>query len=437
MSGLITYKQIIENLNKNQVVLSELFSGNALDNLAASNTESNALQSEVEFILKSLNFQRLVCLKVLRDTKIIDHLKDASFGEYEASFMQYFIEYCKALQVIRENGTGGYTLSEVYNKPQYFELDKLVYDIETNNILLGAPIEDEVVTSFGFIYILIQINNGRKISSEICELFGVTDEWISKIKETGLNYLVLLAEYLYEIRLMNMKSKFNFSKSEEFFTLLGKISFEQFTKMQFQFLINELNRAEMPIKSVMDVGCGYGNYIDALCQIDSIDSIIGIERQNSIYVSSLLKYASNPVVQIFNEDARFFDIRTKVDLVMFNYMLFYLPYDDKVKLFKNICNYLTPNGYILVTQYYPNVHDIQKSLAHLKNDFDIETQIGMQLGNIMQHGELLLNESLLEFNQVETWETFLKLCDEVGLKITYLEKAERYYYSYFVVLQKN
>ena len=217
---------------------------------------------------------------------------------------------------------------------------------------------------------------------------------------------------------------------------MGRKAFRQFTEQPFRNTIEELHHTS-PIKSVLDVGCGYGDQIAVLLELDAFDPIFGLERQDTIAEMTKERFASDAKVAIQNVNVLSDEIPSSVDLVTLNYVSFYFDLSEKRALFRKLANALSEKGVVLVCQYFPNIEPIQIALCKRRGDFTFQKRIEMYFGNKALYGEVLLNEALTPFKMAERWETLLGVASEAGLSLRQLTNADPFYYSLFLVFERS
>ncbi|EEL50184.1 hypothetical protein [Bacillus cereus] len=105
-------------------------------------------------------------------------------------------------------------------------------------------------------------------------------------------YIKEVLTYLQEINELDFFKQISPSFSEDFYTDLGELAFNIYTKENYAAFISQKQ-----FKSLLDIGCGNGNFIDV--HLRSVDKkIVGVERQKkclrnyklNIKISQMLLY---------------------------------------------------------------------------------------------------------------------------------------------------
>ncbi len=394
---------------------------------------------ELTVYLKIIDFIRVIAFSIAKNTNIINDLKSwkniKELSGYDYGILRAFVELgCKA-GILDEKDSlikiNEEILSEEYVTGQY-----IIKNIKQKNLSWLSSKHRREISNFTFIYLLICIRNEEKVDSDILAQFGISDRWINIVNKNSYNYELILCEYVLELLNVNLVGKIKFSKGEEFYTSLGRSAFELFTREYFKKTLDCMNLIG-EIKIFLDIGCGYGDYIEIVSKMDTIEKITGVERQTEVYniVKERFKHYKN--IEIINENVFNIELDEKIDLILLNYVLFYFSDADKLELFKKLNKILNDKGHIMICQYYPKTEEIKRNLAIVNKDFDFDKRIGMYLGNIILYSEVLLNETLDDFKQSERWEAFCEIIDKADLEIGYITNAERFYYSYFIMLKKK
>ncbi len=251
-------------------------------------------------------------------------------------------------------------------------------------------------------------------------------------KSTDIVYIFIFVQYILELENMSFSKKILPRCSEDFYTDLGKLAFELYTKEKYKNLV--LNNS---VNKVLDIGCGHGSYIDLILSINKDVNVIGIERQDFIFHKIQKKYHSLSNVTILKEDITKTMFDEKFDWVTMGYMLFYLSYEEKLALFKNLWSILDSEGKIVVCQYYPEFEKKQKLISIHNKDWNFVNRYKFDIGNSLIYAEVLLNRVIKDFKSVEYWSEFLEILNLSNLKVSEIVPADSMYYSYFILITKK
>lgn len=241
-------------------------------------------------------------------------------------------------------------------------------------------------------------------------------------------YIKEVLIYLKEINKMDIKQQISPSFSEDFYTDLGELAFNIYTKDNYKKFIE--NRS---FKKILDIGCGNGNYIDIYKGIIGTQ-IVGVERQTKVYEKLTQKYKDNSNVTIHNKDIIDIHFDGKFDMINMSYMLFYLTYEEKISLFTKLKEILHEEGSIIVCQYYPDFNIHQELIARHYKNWDLISRFKYDICNSILQAEVLLNNMLIDFAQAEEWDSFLEILNFCGFKVDEISPADDTYYSYFITI---
>lgn len=242
-------------------------------------------------------------------------------------------------------------------------------------------------------------------------------------------YIKEVLTYVQEINNMNFFQQVSPSFSEDFYTDLGELAFNLYTKDNYKKYI--LGKS---FKSILDIGCGNGNYIDIHLDSDE-KSIVGVERQTKVYEKLKQKYKDKANIIIHNEDIKDLTFDRKFDMINMSYMLFYLTANEQLSLFNKLKEILHETGSIIVCQYYPGFEIYQEILARHNKKWDLISRYKYDICNSILQAEVVLNNMLIDFAKAEEWKPFLKLLDLSGFEVDEITPADDTYYSYFITIK--
>jgi SAM-dependent methyltransferase len=138
-------------------------------------------------------------------------------------------------------------------------------------------------------------------------------------------------------------------------------SYEQGKMMQQFVLVNDRTYTR-----VLDVGCGAGDFTSLLAKIST--DVIALERSNGAIRQARTNLQSSPNVHLVSENIRSYELpASHFDLIILGEVLYYLCYvsgdrrlgnqsglDSLEPLIQKLRESLTPNGRILMTNYFGN-----------------------------------------------------------------------------------
>lgn len=264
----------------------------------------------------------------------------------------------------------------------------------------------------------------------------IDSAWNKLLTDKALDYEVRLAETLGRLKELVIPHKIVSPFDEKYYTESGRNAFKNFTRHRFLEVVSQLPRQP---KYVLDIGCGYGNYIDAIKQYDPTIDITGIELQEDVVkeLQGAYDLTNDHKLHIFNTNIFDFKSQKSFDLVLLNYVLFYFNDQDKKRLLTKVSGMLNERGSILVCQYFPGIEAMKKEIAQHQKEYTISKQIEMYYGNKILYANTLWNDCADTFEQAERWDEFIELLRDCGLKIRSLTHADRFYYSLFIDIVKE
>lgn len=252
------------------------------------------------------------------------------------------------------------------------------------------------------------------------------------LNDDRFTYVKEIIKYLLELKSIKLTQKITPSFSENFYTDLGELAFDLYTKKSYLNILKQLS-----CQTILDIGCGNGNYLSLFSEIFPNAWIIGVERQTGICEKLEKKYSAQKNIQIVNEDITHLNLNQTLDLVNISYMLFYLDQASQVHLFRQLHQLLDENGYIIVCQYYPHFESEQEIISRYRKDWTRVNRFKYAVANDILYAEVLLNDSIHHFHQAERFVDFKALLSQEGFLIDQIVPADDTYYSYFLMIKKG
>ncbi|WP_096201088.1 class I SAM-dependent methyltransferase [Bacillus sp. FJAT-45350] len=103
------------------------------------------------------------------------------------------------------------------------------------------------------------------------------------------------------------------------------------------------------ITSVMDLGCGYGGYLQRLYRKSPNMDLIGIEADAHV-AEKAKERLSNCNVEVLKGDIRDMEVEEyQVELVLVNNLIYYFSLSDRHLLFEKMAQVIDESGYVIVT----------------------------------------------------------------------------------------
>lgn len=245
-------------------------------------------------------------------------------------------------------------------------------------------------------------------------------------------YLRSLIQYLLVLEKIDLVKQIDSPLASSFYSDLGEQAFELFNKKNFEQVVNTIDG-----HSVLDIGCGNGNFIDYFLNRNTAFSITGIEMQKDLAVLLQKKYLNFRNVKIYFENILDLNIGDKFDIINMSYMLFYLSFTKQIELFSNLRENLSRNGRIIVCQYFGNIEEIQIEIIKNRSRWNNIDQYKFSISQNVLYAELLLNASLGIFDTLPRYDKFLELLDITGFEIEEIFPADDNYYSFYFSIKSK
>ncbi|NVO11641.1 MAG: class I SAM-dependent methyltransferase [Bacteroidales bacterium] len=264
----------------------------------------------------------------------------------------------------------------------------------------------------------------------------IGNAWKKMIREKKLDYEIRLCETLINLEKFEVGKKIKSPFSESYYTGSGENAFNNYTKQEFINYVTLIGETTA-LKNVLDIGCGFGNYIDALTVNNPAISVTGIELNPEVAASTKQKFKDNGRVTIVNNSIFNYQSNDKFDLILLNYVLFYFTHDEKVRLFKHLNSMLSEGGRILVCQYYSGIENMKVSLSSILGDTSLSKKIEIYYANKISYANTLWNNTVDVFKEAERFDKFCDILSSKGFSIYRICPADRFYYSFFIEITRQ
>jgi len=262
------------------------------------------------------------------------------------------------------------------------------------------------------------------------------DRWKQLITNKQLDYEIRLTETLKQLEKLRLPEKIKSPFDDCYYTESGRNAFKNFTEKRFHACLDFIGK-QHPVKSVLDVGCGYGNYIEAVHDWSATTKVTGIEMQQKVIAETQKRFDGNASIELINDNIFNFSSDTKFDLILLNYVLFYFSTADKHRLFAKFSELLSPGGSVLICQYYAGIEPLKKQLLREQEENSASKRTGMYFGNKILYANALWNDASDAFVQAEIWDEFEAVLSEQGFEINNITHADPFYYSLFIEIKKH
>jgi SAM-dependent methyltransferase len=349
-----------------------------------------------------LDFLRVICLKIISNNQ----------------------KQCKKLMVLGSDfahlllqlNMATVTENKVILHPKYCEANQF------------RPLKKQLCRYQSIVQIIAYYKNDSQAS--------IGNAWKKMIREKKLDYEIRLCETLINLEKFETDKKIKSPFSESYYTGSGENAFNNYTKQKFVNYVTLIGETTA-LKNVLDIGCGFGNYIDALVVNSPAISLTGIELNPEVAASTKQKFKDNARITILNSSIFDYQSNNKFDLILLNYVLFYFTYDEKVRLFKHLNSMLSEGGRILVCQYYSGIEIMKVSLSSILGDTSLSKKIEIYYANKISYANTLWNNTVDVFKEAERFDKFSDILSNTGFSIYRICPADRFYYSFFIEIVRQ
>lgn len=295
----------------------------------------------------------------------------------------------------------------------------------------ASSIEDRggMLCNYAFVFDLIQLYRNTDYHPQALK---EAKAWKRLLDNGALDYEVRLAETLFQLTKWKVGSKIPSPFDEAYYSESGRNAFENFTRHRFIEILDEIPVEERKNLRVLDVGCGYGNYIEAIQDWQNGVTVHGFELQEDLFEKGEKRFENHKNVRLFNQSILDYETEEKYDVVLLNYVLFYFSKEEKEQLFNRLKTMLSENGRILICQYYSGIEHMKYELASRQNELTVSRKIEMFYGNKILYANTLWNQVASTFSEAEHWPDFVETLSSSGLQVSRITNADRFYYSLFV-----
>lgn len=251
--------------------------------------------------------------------------------------------------------------------------------------------------------------------------------------KTRLNkYLLSLIEYLLVLEGIKLDKQIEPALSDSFYSDLGSQAFELFNKKNFSKVVREIKPS-----SVLDIGCGNGNFIDYFIKQDGITTITGIELQSDLAKSLKVKYQNQKNINVYSENILKLTFKEEFDFINISYMLFYLSYQEQISLFSKLANNLSDKGRIVICQYFGNIEDLQIEVSKKYKKWKFIDRYKFSISQNVLYSELLLNSSIKSFDTLPQYDKFINVLNITGFEIKEVYPADDNFYSFYFIVGRK
>jgi SAM-dependent methyltransferase len=404
---------------------------------------------ELTLVGKLVSALRVIALELLQTTGLRERLATApiavaELSGYDPRLRDTFVDLAVDLDVVEREGDR-IKLAAAYAQPFDLGAAALLEAVWSADPARWQAAQKQIaahpnkasLADFVFIALLIEVKQTKQLDERKFDTFQISSHWGRRVKSEDYGAeMVDMFEYMLELLRVDLKQKFKFSKPESFFSELARRAFQRMMRDYFVRAGEEIV-AQHGVKRILDVGCGYGDYVDACRDLPGVQQVIGVERQPDVAAACAARFADAPNVSILNVDVADASLQGSFDLVVLSFVLFYFPEPKKLALLKRLRELLGDGGVLLLCQYFPNIEGLQEQIAVKQRDFSLKRKMGMYFMTKILHAEALLNDTLTDFHAAERWESFVETLGQAGFKLEAVTNADELYYSFFFVATKD
>ena len=412
--------------HQNQISNLETLSRRASFFVRASKYTKSTNALKVQYFKRILNFIRLISLYIICKNDFKRSLDDKN--NHELRIVKSFIDLLYNFNILNLNGEA--VIDKKYDRILTSK-KQVVIDLVEKDKLPKNLIKHKMFLDFLFVKDLIK--KYRDPNYEFIYVKKNKDSWENMIEEGKLDYEIRLAETLYELSRLEIPNKIKAPFDEDYYTESGRNAFKNFTQYKFIHVFTKIVEKREQV-NVLDIGCGYGNYIDVLSVNYPMFQISGIETQKNVYEEVSEKFKQTKNVDIIHGDFFKYEFQKKFDIVLLNYVLFYFNAKEKSDLLARVKEILSEDGSIIVCQYFSNIEHLKKDLALKQSELSPFKEIEMFYSNKILYANTLWNDSADTFSESVKWDEFVDIVAENNLKIKRITNADSFYYSLFIEL---
>lgn len=398
--------------------------------------KANDIAYKLEFYERMLNFIRVVGLKALSQNLHIKLNRNDALGKLPVNFedriSSSFIDFLFQFEII-VHGEEGLAVNEEYrNLLEEHRINKLTERFELPR--LNGFSSKEISAIHDFLFVIDLVKKYNTADYKFQQVNKHQHIWESLIISKKLDYEIRLCETLFNLINLKIPEKIESPFDEDYYTESGQNAFKNYTQYSFPRYLREITHGRDSLH-ILDLGCGYGNYMEVISKNFPDSRVTGIEKNAKVYKATKKKFEKIRQIKIINKDFFDFKLTENVDVVLLNYVLFYFNADGKRKVIEKARNILNSNGSIVLCQYFSGIEDLKEELAKMQGESSVAKKIEMYYSNKILYANTLWNDAVDTFSEAVNWDEFKTMLDELNLEIVSMTNADRFYYSLFVELK--
>lgn len=388
----------------------------------------NTVAYKLDFFERMLNFMKIIGLEVLANHLDSHNLE---WEEHETGQNRSLMEFLYHFELIQKQN-GRWVPREEYQT--------ILKEHTVHKLFRGQVVSDKGLTNIvrkqvrDFLFVRDLIKKYNNPEHAFRHIRSHKHHWEKLVNSKQLDYEVRLCETLFNLKDFQLNSKIKSPFDEAYYTESGQNAFRNFTRFAFLNYLKDLDKKDD--MQVFDLGCGYGNYIEAVLGAYSKASVTGMELNPKVYAKTRKKFERIESITLLNQN--FFDYAPdqKYDLILMNYVLFYFNAEEKRKVMEKAREMLSDSGSIVVCQYFSGLEDLKSVVARKQHDYSLSNKIELYYSDKILYANTLWNDSVDTFSEAVQWDEFQNLLSLSGLQITSMVHADKFYYSFFIELKK-
>lgn len=388
---------------------------------------------KLEFYARMQNYLRLIGLMALAGNNHVNLKHKKVPQNHEERIIQSFVEFLFQFNLIVKTN-GRFHVNPKFGNVAELNLPEIMAGKNISLVPGLNHTERKLIIDFLFIKDLVR--KYRNPDHALVYVRRNIQVWEKMLTGRKLDYEVRICETLCHLSELQIPGKIKSPFDEDYYTESGQNAFRNFTRPAFIAYLNQI-RHNNPPSGVLDLGCGYGNYIEAMQECYPHTHITGLEINPRVCEITGNKYKNNDHVIILNRNFFAFEPIGKYDIILMNYVFFYFDYHEKIKLMNKAREILDDDGSVIMCQYFSGIETLKRRMAKLQNDYGVSRRIEMYYGDKILYANTLWNDAVDTFAEAVRWNELLDITRKTGWYIESITPADRFYYSHFIQLTKK
>lgn len=281
------------------------------------------------------------------------------------------------------------------------------------------------------IYVLVKINSHHQLSGSLLKEAGVSAALAELVEKGEFDRLLILCSSLLKLLKGGGVNKQAYPELNLKTCILDQAGNKSLAK-----IIKRMNR-QVPLRHMLDVGCGTGESLIAAHNAVDFEHIYGIELDRALWLQNrplFLKYSN---ISYINQNIFDYNPNLRFDIILLKNVLPYFKKEEKHQLLKQLSYLLSPQGKLLLSVSCTKLELLKEKLAFNNADLEIGRQIDIFYANKFLYAQSLVQQNMNELHGGDDWDELCLLFDEYGFEFESVESADRQYASLYVVVKKK